>query len=93
MSKEKKSKKARTPNIPMYTGPVETTSAPKGSAGGGGSLSVSSSAATASARTASATRTEIIQADYTHVVSDLRRIGLLAGSLIVVIVALSFFIK
>jgi hypothetical protein len=31
--------------------------------------------------------------DYTYVVRDLRRIGLLAGSLIIVLVVLSFFLK
>ncbi len=91
MSKEKKAKKARTPNIPMYTGPVEQTTTTRGSGGGGGTVSVSSPASTVTARTPG--RTEVIQADYTYVISDLKRIGLLAGSLIVVIVALSFFIK
>ena len=32
-------------------------------------------------------------ADYTYVGGDLRRIGLLAGSLVVLLVALSFFIR
>jgi len=31
--------------------------------------------------------------DYTHVKSDLKRIGILAGSIFVVLIALSFFIK
>ena len=31
--------------------------------------------------------------DYTHVVKDLRRIGLLAGSLFLALVVLSFFLK
>ncbi len=77
----KKSKKARRPNVPMYTGPVtpaQTTSA------GGDML--------AAPRTTAAPR-ETINADYTHVVSDLKRIGLLAGGLIAVLVALSLFIK
>jgi hypothetical protein len=30
--------------------------------------------------------------DYTHVVSDLKRIGILAGSFVVVLVVLSFFL-
>jgi hypothetical protein len=78
----KKSKKARRPNVPMYTGPV--TPAQTTSAGGGDML--------AAPRTTAAPR-ETINADYTHVVSDLKRIGLLAGGLIAVLVALSFFIK
>ncbi|HLF00542.1 MAG TPA: hypothetical protein VI547_01105 [Anaerolineales bacterium] len=84
MSKEKKSKKARKPNVPMYTGPV----LPTASGGGGGSVAVEGAAATP--RLA---RSETIEADYTHVVADLKRIGLLAGGLIAVLVALSFFIK
>jgi hypothetical protein len=31
--------------------------------------------------------------DYTHVVKDLRRIGLLAGSLILGLIVLAFFLK
>ena len=31
--------------------------------------------------------------DYTHVVKDLRRIGLLAGSLFLALVVLSFFLR
>ena len=31
--------------------------------------------------------------DYTHVKNDLKRIGILAGSIFVVLIALSFFIK
>jgi hypothetical protein len=31
--------------------------------------------------------------DYTHVVSDLKRIGILMGSFTVILVALSFFLK
>ena len=31
--------------------------------------------------------------DYSHVITDLKRIGVLAGSFIVILVALSFFLK
>jgi hypothetical protein len=34
-----------------------------------------------------------VQFDYTHVRQDLRRIGILAGTILVVMVALSFFIR
>jgi hypothetical protein len=78
----KKSKKARRPNVPMYTGPV-TPAQP--TSGGGGDMQLAP-------RTSAAPR-ETINADYTHVVSDLKRIGLLAGGLIAILVALSFFIK
>jgi hypothetical protein len=91
VSKEKKARKARTPNVPRYTGPTQSGS------GGGGSLTVESSApsATTTSGTAAAraTRTEAITADYTHVVSDLKRIAVLAGGLIVVLVILTFIIK
>ena len=81
VSKEKKSKKARKPNVPLYTGPVQSTGS-----GGGGTIE----AASATTRPAGV---EIIGADYSHTLSDLRRIGLLAGLLIAGLVALSFFIK
>jgi len=78
----KKSKKTRRPNVPMYTGP---TAPAQPAAGGGETQAVAS-------RISSAPR-ETISADYTHVVSDLKRIGLLAGGLIAILVVLSFFIK
>jgi hypothetical protein len=83
VSKEKKSKKARKPNVPMYTGPIQST----GSGGGG---TIEAATATATTRPASV---EIIGADYSHTISDLRRIGLLAGLLVAGLVALSFFIQ
>ncbi len=79
----KKSKKARKPNVPMYTGPVQTAATTTTGSGGGGTE-------TALSRS---TRTETIQADYTHVTTDLKRIGLLAGGLIAVLIVLSFFIR
>ena len=92
MSKEKKARKARTPNVPNYTGPVQPA---EGTAGGGNSLTARSAKAAASipASTRTVARTEGIPADYTHIVSDLRRIGLVAGGLLVVLVILSFIIK
>gem|GEM_PF-753864 len=81
----KKSKRDRKPNVPMYTGPVTPAAT-----GGGGTPSTTTAIA-ASPRPVG--RAESISADYTHVVSDLRRSVLLAGSLIVILVALSFFIK
>jgi hypothetical protein len=89
VSKEKKSRKARTPNVPTYTGPVIA----EGTAGGGDTLTARNAKATAPTATRAPARTEGIQADYTHIVSDLRRIGLLAGGLLVVLVILSFIIK
>lgn len=75
MSKQKKAKKARRPNIPMATGPTV--------AAGGGMEAMS------------AGRSEAAQAatfDYTHIKKDLTRIVILAGSFIVVMVALSFLL-
>ncbi len=82
----KKSKKARRPNVPMYTGPVQAASA---ETAGGGAITKSVTPAPYS----TGQRTEAIQADYTNTFSDLKRIGLLAGGLIIILVALSFFIK
>ncbi len=94
MSKDKKSRKARTPNVPRYTGPVQVVD---GVAGGGETLTArpakATVAATPAAVRAATARTEGIQADYTHIVSDLRRIGALAGGILVVLVILSFIIK
>jgi hypothetical protein len=97
VSKEKKAKKTRTPNVPMYTGPVQPESA------GGGTDTVTARPAKVSARPVAApaattsaramSRTEGITADYTHIVSDLRRIGILAGAMLVVLIVLSFIIK
>jgi len=82
----KKSKKARRPNVPMYTGPIVPTQ-PQATKGGGGELQV-----TAAPARPTASR-ETIVADYTHVISDLKRIGLLAGGLFITLIVLSFFIK
>lgn len=76
----KKSRKNRQPNVPMQTKPAQ----PAETKAGGGMIKMPSRAQSG---------TETINADYTHVYSDLRRIGLLAGLLIAGLVALSFFIK
>ena len=80
----KKSRKARKPNVPMYIGPMQ----PAETAGGPAATAKSVARV---ARTASGSET--INADYTHVMSDLRRIGILAGLLIASLIALSFIIK
>ncbi len=76
----KKNRKNRQPNVPMQTAPVQSTQ----TKAGGGMIKMPSRAQSG---------TETINADYTHVYSDLRRIGLLAGLLIAGLVVLSFFIK
>lgn len=80
----KKSRKARKPNVPMYTGPMQ----PAETAGG-----PTTSAKSVARVVRSASGSETINADYTHVMSDLRRIGILAGLLIAALIALSFIIK
>lgn len=44
-------------------------------------------------RAASSTSSTEFNPDYTHVKRDLSRIGVLAGSFFVILVALSFFLK
>jgi hypothetical protein len=79
MSKQKKSKRVRQPNV--YMGPVGTPSVVVG--GGAETLS--------EARPA---RSEPgITFDYSHIKKDLARIGVLAVSFIVILVALSFILK
>jgi hypothetical protein len=76
----KKNRKDRRPNVPTQTTPVQSAE----TKAGGGMIKMPSRGQSG---------TETINADYTHVYSDLRRIGLLAGLLIAGLVALSFFIK
>jgi hypothetical protein len=78
MSKIKKAKKLRRPNVPLATAP---------STARGGGLEVVGQPASSRAEPAPVTF------DYTHVKRDLKRIGILAGSFIVVLVVLSFFIR
>jgi hypothetical protein len=77
----KKSRKTRQPNVPMQTGPMPATE----TKAGGGVIKMQSRSQQSG--------TETIDADYTHIFSDLRRIVLLAGLIFVGLVVLSFFIK
>ena len=63
----KKNRKNRQPNVPMQTTPVQSTQ----TKAGGGMIKMPPRAQSG---------TETINADYTHVYSDLRRIGLLAAA-------------
>ena len=76
MSKVKKARKLRRPNVPMTIGPITA-------AAGGGAETVANRP---SARSDSAP----VTFDYTHIRKDLTRIGVLAGSFIAILVALSF---
>ena len=75
MSKIRKARKLRRPNIPLAVGPA--------AAAGGGAEIVANRP---SARSDSAP----VNFDYTHIRKDLTRIGVLAGSFIAILVALSF---
>ncbi len=79
MSKKQKSRKYRRPNLPKNVMPVDR--------GGGETGPVA--AASIGPRAA---RVEAFNPDYTHVKRDLRRIGILAGSFIAIMVVLSFFL-
>ena len=86
-----KKRKARRRNIPLHTGPVpletpvqsSSTASPKAQAG--------ARSFTTPARASSSLGQ--IQADYTHVVGDLKRIAVFGGGLIAVLIILSFFIR
>lgn len=81
MSNKKKPKKLRTPNL-AAAGLLVVTE------GRGGGAETQ-----AALRPESAGETRRPEFDYTHVRQDLRRILILAGSLIAVLVALSFVLR
>jgi hypothetical protein len=91
MSNTKKPKKLRTPNVPM-TGvrPAASGKAPAPTSPATGARVFSAPALRTAARTTSAAPAEF---DYSHIRRDLRRIGILAGSFIAVLVGLSFIIR
>jgi hypothetical protein len=78
MSNKKKPKKLRRPNVPMPATAV-----------GGGAETLAPAPRPHEARFEAARP----MFDYSDVKKDLKRIGLLAGGFIAILVALSFFIK
>ena len=78
MSKQKKPKRLRRPNVPLATGPTAAV---------GGGLE------TAPVLRPSRPEPAPQAFDYTYVKKDLARIGVLAGSFISILVILSFFLK
>jgi hypothetical protein len=80
MSKARKPKKLRRPNIPMAVGPTSRTTT-------GAGLEVGRET------TPSRSEPAPVTFNYTHIKKDLTRIGLLAGSFIAILVVLSFIIK
>jgi hypothetical protein len=86
MSNKKKPKKLRTPNLPVAPAAmVAPVVARSGSQEGAGASRLARPMPVAAVATANF--------DYTYVKKDLRRIAFLAAGFIVVLVALSFFIK
>jgi hypothetical protein len=92
MSNTKKPKKLRTPNVPM-TGvrqaPPSAAAAPVAAPAVRARARTASGLTLRSARPAAAAPAEF---DYTYIKQDLRRIAILAGSFIVILVGLSFFV-
>jgi hypothetical protein len=89
MSNKKKPKKLRTPNVPSGQAAVSAPTAPAPTRSGGQSLP----SPARQMRAAPAAATAQANFDYTYVKKDLSRIAVLAGGFIVILVALSFFIK
>jgi hypothetical protein len=88
MSNKKKPKKLRTPNVMAQTAATATVAAPAETRRAG--LEPASPSRLGRATPAPAAATSNF--DYTYVKKDLSRIGVLAGSFIVALVILSFFI-
>ncbi len=90
MSNKKKPKKLRTPNLAVTTAATRIAtppSAPAQARGGGQEVDSQSRLGRAPAAATPA------NFDYTYVKKDLSRIAVLAGSFIVVMVILSFFLN
>lgn len=89
MSNKKKPKKLRTPNVPLKAADGAAAAAPAQARGGGEEL------ASAARQMRVMPSAAVAQAsfDYTYVKKDLSRIAVLAGSFILILVVLSFFIK
>jgi hypothetical protein len=84
MSNKKKSKKLRRPNIPA------SAAGPSPSRGGAAEV-LAEARGPRTVRMAAEPQRENF--DYTYVLKDLRRIGILAGGFIAILVALAFIIR
>ena len=89
MSNKKKPKKLRSPNVPSAATMIAPGAAPAQARSGGQELAGSARQMRA-APAAAATQANF---NYTYVKKDLGRIAVLAGSFVVVLIALSFVIK
>jgi hypothetical protein len=87
MSNKKKPKKLRSPNVPSA---AMTAAGVASQARGGGQETAGSTRAMRAAPAAAATQ---VTFDYTYVKKDLTRIAVLAGSFVLILVVLSFFIR
>jgi hypothetical protein len=89
MSNKKKPKKLRTPNVPTQAANVAAATATAPARSGGQELA----SPARQGRAVPAATVSQANFDYTYVKKDLSRIAVLAGSFIVILVVLSFFIK
>jgi hypothetical protein len=89
MSNKKKPKKLRTPNVPGPQAAIATAPMPPPSVRSAGQPLPSPAR---QMRAVPAAATAQANFDYTYVKKDLGRIGILAGSFIVILVVLSLFI-
>ena len=88
MSNKKKPKKLRTPNVPGPQAAIATAPVPPSVRSAGQPLP----SPARQMRAVPAAATAQANFDYTYVKKDLGRIGILAGSFIVILVVLSLFI-
>ncbi len=89
MSNKKKPKKLRTPNVPLKAANNAAAVAQAPARGGGEELA----GPARQMRVMPAAAVAQANFDYTYVKKDLSRIAVLAGSFILILVVLSFFIK
>jgi len=89
MSNKKKPKKLRTPNVPLKAANAAAALAPTPARSGGQELA----GPARQGRAVPAAAVAQTNFDYTYVKKDLSRIAVLAGSFIVILVVLSFFVK
>jgi len=92
MSNTKKSKKNRTPNVPKAGVRLAPPSAAAAPSSVGAPAPRPRAASGLTLRSARPTAGAPVEFDYTYIKQDLRRIAVLAGSFIVILIGLSFFI-
>ena len=94
MSKKQRRNVSQGPRRPAAETIQTSPSSPTAAVPGGSSQSYSPSGSTGSTMSQRRfTGVTEFKPDYSHVVSDLKRIGILAGSFFVILVVLSIFLK